>query len=165
MLNKSNSLLPIFSMAVAGLLLASCASPRFSPQQEVEITSEPSGAEVMIGARSLGTTPLVAELNKQVPHVITVRHPGYRVSIKELGSIDREEGRVVSFGPLRDAGYYRALETDHLHFELTHRAIPEDPAERDRAQVEETLDQAFSDGEMNLLERLRLQRQVDSLYR
>ncbi|MES1944800.1 hypothetical protein PC39_11812 [Salinisphaera sp. PC39] len=59
-------------------LLAGCASIIHGSTQEVEVSSEPSKAEVFINGNLRGTTPLSLSLKRKKRHVITVSLPGYR---------------------------------------------------------------------------------------
>lgn len=136
----------------------------FSKTQEVLISSTPSGAEVRVGPRAAGQTPLTVDLNKQVPHEITVSKPGYRTERYQIGSVDHEEDKWISFGPLRGLAYYRALETDALHFDLRHELVPLRPQGHDRESVEDALDLEVYEGRMSLLERVRLQRQIRDVF-
>jgi hypothetical protein len=144
---------------------AGCATGgNFSKTQEVRISSTPPGAEVRVGPRSVGTTPVAVELNKQVPHEITVRKTGYHSETYQIGSVDLEEDKWISLGPLRGLAYYRTLETDSLHFDLRHELVPLRPGGHQREAVEDALDLEVYEGRMSLLERVRLQRQVDAVF-
>jgi len=153
-----------------GLLLALVASTgcfsggRFSKTQEVRVSSTPPGAEVRVGPRVVGQTPVTVDLNKQVPHEVTVRKPGYRVDSFQIGSIDLEENKWISFGPLRGLAYYRTLESDALHFDLRHELVPLRPEGHEREAVEDALDLEVYEGRMGLLERVRIQRQIDAVF-
>ena len=55
--------------------------PASSPSYLLEVRSEPAGAEVVVGGRSVGSTPLRYELLNATEGAdleVTLQHPGYR---------------------------------------------------------------------------------------
>ena len=59
------------------LLFAGCASVIHGTDQTVTITSQPSGAQVLIDGQSFGVTPLTVKLKKNKYETIMVKKRGY----------------------------------------------------------------------------------------
>lgn len=67
-------------IVVAGVsvaLMTGCASIMHGTTQKVGISSSPTGATVSVDNKTLGITPLFADLKRGQEHIITIEMPGY----------------------------------------------------------------------------------------
>ena len=62
----------------ASALLASCASIIHGTQQDIGISSSPTGAAVTIDSATHGTTPIVAKLTRKDNHIVRIELAGYQ---------------------------------------------------------------------------------------
>lgn len=78
--------------------------------QTVKVETEPEGAFVYVNGKFIGNSPVGVKLNRQVPHRVEVRKPGF-VTKEQMVYPSRPDGGEpkVVFGPLRESGYYRDL--------------------------------------------------------
>jgi hypothetical protein len=68
----------VLGLICTGILSASCATIMLSTQQEVGISSNPSGASVTNNGLQLGKTPLVVDLKRKGNHKIKIELEGYQ---------------------------------------------------------------------------------------
>ena len=66
-----------FLVGAMCLLVSACATIILSPEQELSISSNPSGATVTNSGQILGTTPLVADLKRNRNHNLQIELEGY----------------------------------------------------------------------------------------
>lgn len=66
------------------LLFTSCSTIIKGSSQVINITSEPSDAEVLIDGNSMGKTPLSVSLKKNTYSTIMLKKEGYTAQIKQL---------------------------------------------------------------------------------
>jgi hypothetical protein len=93
------------------------------------VRSDPEGAEVLIGDKTVGTTPAV--LNVALPQEIVVRHEGYRASREVLAA----PGTVtVKLSALRRAA------TEKRPLPTLPAAPPQKPPAESQRPARETLD-------------------------
>ena len=59
------------------LLIASCCTIMLTPEQDVGISSNPSGAKVLIDGRDMGTTPMTVSLARKNTHSVKVELDGF----------------------------------------------------------------------------------------
>ena len=57
---------------------AASAGPAVVPKTSIEVSSQPSGANIRIDRKAVGVTPLRAEVSANAPHSITLSLPGYQ---------------------------------------------------------------------------------------
>jgi len=60
------------------VILAGCASIMHGTTQKVGISSQPTGANVMVDNMPLGITPVFADLKRGSEHLVTIEMPGYQ---------------------------------------------------------------------------------------
>lgn len=65
-------------VACVVVLTAGCASIMHGTTQKVGISSQPTGANVMIDNMPLGITPVFADLKRSSEHVVTIEMAGYQ---------------------------------------------------------------------------------------
>ena len=63
--------------AVALVLASGCASVVNGPDQAVGISSAPSGAAVLVDGEPVGTTPMIAKLDRGGNHIVSLSKPGF----------------------------------------------------------------------------------------
>ena len=69
----------LFTKEVALQKIAEAPAPAPKPEMiTVKVTSTPAGAEVMLGGKTLGTTPLDVKVKRGGSSTIVVRHPKYQ---------------------------------------------------------------------------------------
>ncbi len=74
---------PIVVLSLA-LLSSGCATIFGSHKAEMDFTSDPGGAEVLIDGQSIGHTPLKVELSNHKPLLVTFRKAGYQDTMCRL---------------------------------------------------------------------------------
>jgi len=67
----------ILSVMLILLVTSSCCTIMLSPQQEVGIASNPSGARIIIDGQDIGKTPLTTSLKRSNNHTVKVELEGY----------------------------------------------------------------------------------------
>jgi len=67
----------IISVMLILLVTSSCCSIMLSPQQEVGIASNPSGAKVIIDGQEVGNTPLTTSLARKNNHNVKIELDGF----------------------------------------------------------------------------------------
>lgn len=87
------------------VLSAGCASIVKGPTQEIGISSSPMNARVTVdGGQIFGATPVVARLDRDRHHFVTVSKPGYEarsVAItSEFSPLAIIGGNLISWGPV-----------------------------------------------------------------
>lgn len=68
----------VFAAAAACVLLAGCATIIHGTTQKVGISSNPSGANVTVDNKPLGSTPVFADLSRKDEHIVSITLPGYQ---------------------------------------------------------------------------------------
>jgi len=66
-------------VACAVVGLSACATIIHGTEQDVGISSIPTGAKITIDNSERGTTPLVAKLSRKDNHIVRIELPGYQV--------------------------------------------------------------------------------------
>jgi PEGA domain-containing protein len=64
------------SAAVAAL--CSCASIMHGTHQDIGISSNPTGAQVLVDGQTKGTTPVIANLTRKDNHIVRIDLAGYK---------------------------------------------------------------------------------------
>lgn len=59
------------------LLVSGCCTIMLSPEQDVGITSNPSGAKITIDGKEVGNTPMTTSLARKNAHSIKIQLDGY----------------------------------------------------------------------------------------
>ncbi len=75
--------------AACVFLLQGCAVAVRGPNQEIPVTSHPSGAKIIVNGKNMGVTPLSLKLAKKKDHVIRIEKAGYipaEIRAPSLGS-------------------------------------------------------------------------------
>ncbi len=103
------------------LLMVACSSVEF--KENVEITSNPAGADVYINGVLSGQTPLNIALAKDGTYDITIAKIGYKPLSQTLGSTNWNP--YVKFGPLVDLGYYKEIVGAPVSADLRPDFLPE----------------------------------------
>jgi hypothetical protein len=67
-----------FTGVVLLVLVVGCATIVSGQHQEVNITSTPTGAEILVDGQSRGITPLIVDLTRKQKHVLQLRLEGYQ---------------------------------------------------------------------------------------
>ena len=65
-------------IAVASLILSSCATIFKGSTDDVNFSSDPSGAKVYVNGMLLGTTPVQLELKSKISYTIEFKKEGYQ---------------------------------------------------------------------------------------
>lgn len=78
------SMLTAVLIMVAGLYLSGCATIVTGPYQKVQVTSEPSGAEVKVDDKESYQTPAKIRLKRNRDHVLVFMKEGYREQTVKL---------------------------------------------------------------------------------
>ncbi|EGB14690.1 PEGA domain protein [Pseudodesulfovibrio mercurii] len=65
---------PLYLAFLACLLLSACSAAT----QNIPVSSNPDGAQVLADGQAVGTTPCNVTLEKTQPHILTVKKDGYR---------------------------------------------------------------------------------------
>lgn len=73
-----------FKIIILITFLTSCASILRGTKQTVTITSQPTGAEVLVDGISRGVTPLTIKLKKNSYDTIMVKKKGYNTQTRPL---------------------------------------------------------------------------------
>lgn len=63
---------------LVALLFSSCAAIVSGTTQDINVSSKPSGANVLLEDQLVGTTPTVLQLSRKTSHRVNIHHPGYR---------------------------------------------------------------------------------------
>jgi hypothetical protein len=92
--------------AAATLTMSGCATIANGRQQNVLVTSEPSGADVLLNGESVGTTPATVRMRRRGPAELELRKAGFTT---EAVSVPRRVSRWVAvnliyFNPLAAQG-------------------------------------------------------------
>lgn len=69
--------LPLAGVLFLTVSLVACGSIMHGTKQQIGVSSSPTSARVLVNGVELGVTPLVADLSRKGPHLITVRADGY----------------------------------------------------------------------------------------
>lgn len=89
----------LISLAVISCYMAGCSL--FGPRsQSIGVSSEPQGAQVFVGEKLMGTTPLHFEVARGDFHIVEVRKPGYQTQSRALSR------RMSAIGMLDIVGGY-----------------------------------------------------------
>lgn len=76
-MNQSKLTIWILIIALA-LTQCNCAMIFQGGRQDIPVTSEPSGATILLDARSVGQTPKTISVPRTGSHTITIKKAGYR---------------------------------------------------------------------------------------
>ena len=73
----------LISLAVISCYMTGCSL--FGPRsQSIGVSSDPQGAQVFVGEKLMGTTPLHFEVARGDFHIVEVRKPGYQTQSRAL---------------------------------------------------------------------------------
>ena len=75
----------VFSTFAVVMILSGCASITGPSKQPVKINSDPQGAQVSVGGRTV-TTPAVVELKGKSEYYVTATKPGYQTGNDVISS-------------------------------------------------------------------------------
>lgn len=88
----------VFALAAAVVLSTGCATIRNGPTQRVAVASDPPGAQVFIGGRPVGVTPMYVELDRRDRDVaLSLRKDCYRETVLP---VPRRTSKWVAGNPL-----------------------------------------------------------------
>ena len=73
----------LISLAVISFYMAGC-SLFASNKQSIGVNSDPSGAQVFVSGKPVGTTPLHFEVERGDTQIVEVRKPGYQTQFRTL---------------------------------------------------------------------------------
>jgi hypothetical protein len=73
----------LISVAVISCCMAGC-SLFGSQSQSIGVSSDPPGAQVFVGEKLMGTTPVHFEVARGEFHIVEVRKPGYQTQSRAL---------------------------------------------------------------------------------
>lgn len=68
----------IAMLILCSFFLTSCCTITRSPYQEIEIASNPTGANIFIDDAYKGITPLKIKIKRKIPHTIILEKEGYK---------------------------------------------------------------------------------------
>lgn len=115
-------------LIVASFLLSGCATITHGSYQQIEVSSLPSGAKVMVDSTVVGTTPLSVKLKRSKDHVISVGTTGYeeaelKVTNHVTGEVWGNLALMVIFAPVGVAidlitGGIYAFSVDQVYVKL-----------------------------------------------
>ena len=74
----------IITLSVAAMSLTGCVSIFKGTSQNITISSEPSGAQVLIDGMPMGVTPFSGPLKKNAYNSIMLKKDGYETQIRQL---------------------------------------------------------------------------------
>ena len=74
-MDKNKLLIKIFLVLL--LFLVGCATIMQGTKQQIGISSNPSGAKVIIDGKTFGNTPLTAELSRKDNHIVKIELDGF----------------------------------------------------------------------------------------
>lgn len=147
------------------IALTGCQTNAFRARDVVLVEPIPGDGFVYVNDTFAGRGPVEVELWGDVPHRVTVRAEGFSSETAFLYPMEKNGGdRLITFGPLRDSGYYYELNTDRLVLELRHEMVPETAVGFDRDGIEAQLDAKLASGELTLEARAIAEKQLDRLF-
>jgi len=117
----------LFTLGIMTSLLATgCATFTKGPNQEVEITSAPRGATVVINGEPAGVTPLRANLSRREAHEVSIERAGYVSEQVFLRTVPNEAAEAfIRFGIDEQIGAHNDLTPSTVHVELDPIILPE----------------------------------------
>lgn len=74
----------LFIVLIVAVLLNSCATIINGTSQQVNITSTPIEAKVIIDGEELGKTPFIADLKRKDNHIVKIELDGYKTEVITL---------------------------------------------------------------------------------
>jgi len=74
----------LFIVLISVVLLNSCATIVNGTSQQVNITSTPIEAKVIIDGEELGKTPFIADLKRKDNHIVKIELEGYKTEVITL---------------------------------------------------------------------------------
>lgn len=152
-------------LLIASFTLTGCQTEPFRARDVVLVEPIPGDAFVYVNDQFVGRGAVELELWGDIPHRVTVRAEGFEPETAFVYPIDRDGGeRTITFGPLRDSGYYYELNTDRLLLELRHELVPERVDGFEREGIEAQLDRLMEAGELSLESRAVAETQLDRLF-
>lgn len=121
--------LTLFACLILSLFLAGCATIVHGTTQEIPVSSEPSGAEVLVDGGNAGRTPCKIEIKRKMDHVVTFQKAGYQeenITVMHVlsGAVAGNilAGGFVGWGVDAASGAQYKLVPNAIHVHLT----PED---------------------------------------
>lgn len=103
----SSNLINFLNISVVSIMVSACASVTGPGKQQVQIDSEPQGAEVFVDGRNV-TTPAVVTLKGKSEYYIKASRPGYDDVSEKIDSEFRVLpvvlGNIVNFTGLIGVG-------------------------------------------------------------
>lgn len=139
--------MPLFKFLLLLLVLGTFAAcntiPDLDPdfQQSVKITSHPSGAEVFVEGSRAGVTPLELELDRTVPHAVTVRKRFFEQATDSFtpSYVDMERP-FFRFGFVDYDADRTYLVPENLHFNLRTTLVPRERPQNGFDSLQQLLD-------------------------
>jgi hypothetical protein len=106
---------------LGSIFFSGCASD----YSTVSIDSLPSGAEVMIDGKSVGTTPTSLKLLRNNSYEVRIEKEGYNPAIDYLKPVanDKAENKI-RFGLAEDFGHYVDLQPSSMKLQLRSELVP-----------------------------------------
>ncbi len=133
-------------------------------KQTVEVRSEPPEAFVYVNGKFVGNSPLDLRLNRQVPHRVEFRKPGFLSDqITLYPSYEEGDKPGVVFGPFQEAGLYRVLEPNPVSVILLYEGLEDAGEVLSKEEAGRLLDRIQSEveeGEMTEAEASAAEAQV-----
>ncbi len=159
-----SKLLPTGVFAIL-FTLTGCQTDTFRARDVVLVEPIPGDAFVYVNDQFAGRGVVEMELWGDVPHRVVVRAEGFETETAFIYPVEKDGGdRLITFGPLRDGGYYYELNKDRLVIELRHELVPETADGFERGSIEAQLDAMMQSGELTLEARAIAERQLDRIF-
>lgn len=144
-------------LLIALYLLTGCATVIKGRTQTVPVSSDPTGAEIIVNQIPMGVTPSQLELRRKDDHLITLRKDGYApASVPVLKSVGGAvwgnilAGGIIGWGVDATTGAQYNLSPETVFVRLRPISGGEAPQEESRSVVGiarlRELDQALEDG-------------------
>jgi len=135
-----------------------------SSQLTRDITSEPSQAFVYVNGNFVGNSPVDVRVNRQVPHRVEIRKPGFlSEEVTLFPAYKDDEKPFVIFGPFQTAGLYRDLGPNPVSLTLLYEGLrdaPETLTSAEATRLLERIQKDVANGEMTEDEAALAERQV-----
>ncbi|MGF1453578.1 MAG: PEGA domain-containing protein [Opitutales bacterium] len=164
-MNFRNSL-PLLILALVSL--TGCTYFENGVPQDVEVTSFPSGANVMKDGTKVGVTPTIVPMQRKLTHNILLTQEGYYDHQQSIFPIRNEAGHaLIQFGLLEDFGYYFDLVPNPVEVQMLPKIIPlsrgPDPYSEMLDKVS-TIDQRRERGELGPVEHRYIIEKIIDFY-
>jgi len=74
---RKNTALLLSLPLMSALLSPGCATLTSRTSQQIPVTSQPPGAQIIVDGQDIGHTPLALGLRKKAPHLVRIEQEGY----------------------------------------------------------------------------------------